>query len=267
MQEGEIAKVGDGLCVIETEEEASEHSDASTASPVDELSHQDQTRAASNPQAVSEDPRVARRSHPLDPNGPPAPEFKASSPQGAVQDVLALPAVRHFARQSGVDLAVLAPGSGKNGRVERVDVERYLNRGQSAGEQPCPAISEEDVVVELGRTRYGMWKAMEKVRDQPRTSCMRFHDSHCLSFRACRSHILGECSHLGQTCATDMNPVILPLSTLLRCITFSPSSIRTYPSTIFHHHRSNRPRLSSLLHRSYPYLQSISRLHQAPMTR
>lgn len=173
MQEGEIAKVGDGLCVIETEEETSEHSDASTStSPVDELSHQAQTRDASSPPVVSEDPRVARRSHPLDPNDPPAPEFKASSPQGAVQDVLALPAVRHFARQSGVDLALVAPGSGRNGRVERVDVERYLNRGKSAGEQPCPATPEEDVVVELGRTRYGMWKAMEKVRKQARNFCM-----------------------------------------------------------------------------------------------
>jgi 2-oxoisovalerate dehydrogenase E2 component (dihydrolipoyl transacylase) len=82
-------------------------------------------------------------------------------------DVLALPAVRHFARGSGVDIALLAPGSGKNGRVERADVERYLTGG-SGGEQstavsPSP-LAEDDIVVELGRTRYGMWKAMEKAR-------------------------------------------------------------------------------------------------------
>ncbi len=124
MQEGQVAKVGDSLCVIETDEDASEQSDASTsASPADQLSHQDQGRDASNPPAGSEDPRVARRPHPLDPNDPPAPEFKASSPQGTANstpraDVLALPAVRHLARQSGVDIALLAPGSGKNGRVE-----------------------------------------------------------------------------------------------------------------------------------------------------
>ncbi|KAN0136333.1 2-oxoacid dehydrogenases acyltransferase (catalytic domain) domain containing protein [Lactarius tabidus] len=166
VQEGEIAKVGDSLCVIETEEEASEHSDASTsASPADDLSHQDQRRDASNAPIVSDDARIARRAHPLDPNDPPVPGLKASSPQGTAAEVLALPAVRHFARQSGVDLALLSPGSGKNGRVERVDVERYLAHGKSAGEQPSPEISspaEEDVVVELGRTRYGMWKAMEK---------------------------------------------------------------------------------------------------------
>jgi hypothetical protein len=69
-----------------------------------------------------------------------------------------------------VDIALLAPGSGKNGRVERVDVERYLAGGKSGsvGEQPTAisssALAEDDIVVELGRTRYGMWKAMEKVR-------------------------------------------------------------------------------------------------------
>ena len=160
MQEGEVAKVGDSLCVIETDEDASD-----TSAPADGLSHQDQRRDVSHPPAVSEDPRAAaRRPHPMDPNDSPAPELKA---QGMVDstteaDVLALPAVRHFARQNEVDIALLSPGSGKNGRVERVDVERYLARAKSVGEQP--SLSEEDVVVELGRTRYGMWKAMKKVR-------------------------------------------------------------------------------------------------------
>ncbi|KAH9020738.1 CoA-dependent acyltransferase [Lactarius hengduanensis] len=174
VEEGQVAKVGDGLCVIETDEDTSEHSDApASASPAGQLSHQDQRRDASNPPAGSEDPRVARRPHPLDPNDPPAPASKVSlhqvTPNSTPRaDVLALPAVRHLARQSGVDIALLAPGSGKNGRVERVDVERYLAREQSAGEQPStPPHTEQDVVVELGRTRYGMWKAMEKSLEIP----------------------------------------------------------------------------------------------------
>jgi 2-oxoisovalerate dehydrogenase E2 component (dihydrolipoyl transacylase) len=175
VQEGEVAKVGDSLCVIETEEDTSDAS--ASPSPADGLSHQDQRRDASNPPAVSEDPRAASRPHPLDPNDSPAPEFKTSSAaDSATQaDVLALPAVRHFARQNEVDITLLAPGSGKNGRVERVDVERYLSRAKSVGEQP--SLSEEDVVVELGRTRYGMWKAMEKVRKLARSSSIRFHNS------------------------------------------------------------------------------------------
>ncbi|KAH8989805.1 CoA-dependent acyltransferase [Lactarius hatsudake] len=173
VQEGHVAKVGDSLCVIETDEDASEHSDApASSSPVD----QEQRHDASNPPAGSEDPQVARRPHPLDPNNPPAPTPKAPAPQGTVNgtpraDVLALPAVRHLARHRGVDIALLAPGSGTNGRVERADVERYLARQQSAGEQPSPTAqpppAAEDIVVELGRTRYGMWKAMEKSLEIP----------------------------------------------------------------------------------------------------
>lgn len=85
--------------------------------------------------------------------------------------MLALPAVRHFARENKVDVALLAPGSGKNGRVERIDVERYLTGGGksgSVGEQTAAVSSsapaEGGIVVELARTRYGMWKAMEKAR-------------------------------------------------------------------------------------------------------
>jgi 2-oxoisovalerate dehydrogenase E2 component (dihydrolipoyl transacylase) len=69
--------------------------------------------------------------------------------------------------RSGIqDLYVLAPGSGKGGRIERGDVERYLSSGTTpeSPSVPVPASSDEgDVIVELGRTRYGMWKAMEKV--------------------------------------------------------------------------------------------------------
>ncbi|KAF8264344.1 2-oxoacid dehydrogenases acyltransferase-domain-containing protein [Lactarius quietus] len=146
VQEGEVAKVGDGLCVIETEEDSSEHSDNSTAVAP----------------AAKRCTRI-RRATPLTCERLKRPP--CSPPPAPAADVLALPAVRHLARQKGVDIALLTPGTGKKGRVERVDVEWYLARGKSAGEQPsstipCPA--EQDVVVELGRTRYGMWKAMEK---------------------------------------------------------------------------------------------------------
>jgi 2-oxoisovalerate dehydrogenase E2 component (dihydrolipoyl transacylase) len=212
VQEGQVAKVGEDLCVIEVDEEASDPSDAPTlehrdtsiinSPPPSQEQNRDTPNAhESRPQPPSDmhPVAVARRLHPLDPNAPLAPRPESESRRasstwqsgasssgdpatataaktrrlGAAVDVLALPAVRHFARESGVDVALLAPGSGKNGRVERVDVERYLAGGKSGsvGEQPAAAVSpspsplaEEDVVVELGRTRYGMWKAMEKAR-------------------------------------------------------------------------------------------------------
>jgi e3 binding domain len=92
----------------------------------------------------------------------------ATSVMSEAKDVLTLPAVRNFARKCNVDIALLPPGSGKNGRVEREDIERLLaSRKSVVGNWLLPRLLSQqtrDVVVELGWTRYGMWKAMEKAR-------------------------------------------------------------------------------------------------------
>src|SRR5579863_9788543 len=81
---------------------------------------------------------AARRPHPINTNVSPASESSAPTSRfgtssesvpitnATTKDVLALPSVHHFARENGVDIPLLAPGSGKHGRVERADVERYL---------------------------------------------------------------------------------------------------------------------------------------------
>ncbi|KAI0292236.1 CoA-dependent acyltransferase [Multifurca ochricompacta] len=196
VQEGQVAKVGDGLCVIEVDEEASDSSDVPTSESPDASTnaanpsqqHQAPERASEQLErsvvvevqpAAAEKPSVARPPHPLNSNELASTASWSGDSAGTIVDkkateveVLVLPAVRYFARQSGVDISLLAPGSGKNGRVERIDVERYLAGGKSAAsEQPSAALApppaEEDVVVELGRTRYGMWKAMEKSLEIP----------------------------------------------------------------------------------------------------
>lgn len=199
VQEGQVAKVGESLCIIEVDEEDSNMSDIPTSEPPHAKTNessppppQEQGRDASVgvPQTPSDKHSVARRPHPLDPNAPAASESSASAsrpgtssgsaPTTNATDVLALPSVRHFARESGVDIALLAPGSGKDGRVERADVEWYLASGKSAvpGEQQPSAVSPsppagDDIIVELGRTRYGMWKAMEKARALTYLSALR----------------------------------------------------------------------------------------------
>ncbi|KAI0285516.1 2-oxoacid dehydrogenases acyltransferase-domain-containing protein [Russula brevipes] len=182
VQEGQIAKVGEDLCVIEVVDEgAPDPSDTPTSDSLDPSTNeglpppappQEPKNAPSvsksgGAQTQSDKHPVARRPHPHDPNAPPTPSEPSVSTTSA--DVLALPAVRHFARENGVDITLLAPGSGKNGRVERADVERYLASGASAAAAapPSPPAAEGDVVVELGRTRYGMWKAMEKSLEIP----------------------------------------------------------------------------------------------------
>ena len=144
VQEGEVAKVGSGLCLIEVEEE--EGADITQSEPVESSAAQG-TQTASDSSAT-----LTRPFHPLDPN----------NPNLKVGNVLAAPSVRHLARQKAVELSLLVPGSGKDGRIEKTDVEAYLSRG-NAQSIPSPQMEGQDVVVELGRTRYGMWKAMVKV--------------------------------------------------------------------------------------------------------
>lgn len=170
VQEGEIAKVGSGLCLIEVEQE----DDAEGQDPQD-------ASAMPVPEAV-QDPAVlgegrngeqgevmavrAGNKHPLDPTNVGQPSFASSTSDHA----LATPSVRHFARQHGVDVSLLAPGSGRDGRVEKKDVESFIARGRVVTEGQAESADQvvraedKDVVVELGRTRYGMWKAMTRVR-------------------------------------------------------------------------------------------------------
>ena len=151
VQEGDVAKVGAGLCLIEVDEETGkgEEVEQEASTPAVEIP----------PPSVEESTLKKRGVHPLDP------KYAPESGQARKENVFAAPSVRHLARQNGVDLGLLVPGSGKAGRIEKGDIEAYFARSTTT-EQTTPltvADQQEDVVVELGRTRYGMWKAMVKV--------------------------------------------------------------------------------------------------------
>lgn len=157
--EGEVAKVGQGLCLIEVEDEDDttgvEITETTNRSPVQQpIQTKDNTRTKA-PQSTH-DPR---QRHPLDP---------ANVATGTTDHVLATPSVRHFARQHGVDLAAIAPGSGRDGRVERKDIEAYISSIPVPEEVEATPRQEGDAVVDLGRTRYGMWKAMVQSLEIPR---------------------------------------------------------------------------------------------------
>jgi pyruvate dehydrogenase E2 component (dihydrolipoamide acetyltransferase) len=70
---------------------------------------------------------------------PKAEEVKAEAPQVAAPSaeadenvrVIAMPSVRKYAREKGVDIR-LVQGSGKNGRVVKADIDAFVNGGQVA---------------------------------------------------------------------------------------------------------------------------------------
>ncbi|CAG7847363.1 Dihydrolipoamide acetyltransferase component of pyruvate dehydrogenase complex {ECO:0000256/RuleBase:RU003423} {ECO:0000256/RuleBase:RU003423} [Serendipita indica DSM 11827] len=162
VKEGEIAKVGAELCLIEVTEEGAEAEEQSVAA----VPKQTTSARVSVESETFKPPLVPsaspRKRHPLDPSNE-----ELSSPTAA----LALPSVRHFARQNGIsDLSVLAPGSGTGGRIEKADVEAYLARKSQPRDTTTSAASGvrlEDTHVELGRTRYAMWKSMTKSLEIP----------------------------------------------------------------------------------------------------
>ncbi|OJA11617.1 hypothetical protein AZE42_05473 [Rhizopogon vesiculosus] len=174
VKEGEVAKVGQGLCVIEVDEEVlgtSEELVEAASSSASELSHtvtdSKSLQGTFRTEQILEESSSPRRLHPMDPN-----YSHASVPNANQENLLAKPSVRHYARQRQVDLALLASGSGRDGRIEKKDIDAFLSQdvtsvlGDSGSFIP-PAQAEQEVIVELSRTRYGMWKAMTQSLEVP----------------------------------------------------------------------------------------------------
>ncbi|KAJ8089197.1 hypothetical protein PM082_014445 [Marasmius tenuissimus] len=150
VKEGEVAKakVGEGLCLIEVDVEAAGSQEAEetwldatlTPAPVPE------TQPESQPEDPT--PMTPRKKHPMDPTYTPTPEAPSSSSSAP-----------------RVGLSLVAPGSGRDGRVEKKDIEAFLSGATSKSTSTTTTSTStkvEEDVVELGRTRYGIWKAMEK---------------------------------------------------------------------------------------------------------
>lgn len=158
-KEGDVARVGDALCSIDVPDDAS----SVDIPPVE-------TKTVPTPELTPEPTKSPRQKHPLDPNS--SPETSGSSTREPY--VLATPSARHMARISGVDLAKLHPGSGKGGRIEKSDIQAFIDgdsqtTADTKSSQQQHSIEPEsgNVTVELGRTRYGMWKAMTKSLEIP----------------------------------------------------------------------------------------------------
>jgi len=178
VQEGHIAKVGEGLCIIEIDQEAVEGAgetiDQQALEPQSVPSFSSEKAFTTLRESM---PQNLKRLHPLDPNY----VLTATSPSKQstlqtidsgrqTQDVLAMPSVRHYARSKNVDIGLLAPGSGRDGRIEKVDIDAHLvQSGLYPASEPsttAPSAQQQDIIVELNRTRYNMWKAMDKVSQE-----------------------------------------------------------------------------------------------------
>jgi 2-oxoisovalerate dehydrogenase E2 component (dihydrolipoyl transacylase) len=159
---GDQIAVGGELIVLETDAGA-----AAEAAP-----------AAEAPAASA----AAASDKPAAPSAPQKTQTAASSGNGAAQPavkssgrVMASPATRARAKQSGIDLATVA-GSGRDGRIQRQDLDAAIQdrqagkaapaRGISSGGRPAPRTGTEDIRI-LGVRRVSAQRVADSKRNIP----------------------------------------------------------------------------------------------------
>ena len=121
VQEGTVARVGDVIVIIDDGSGPAEAAPAPAATP---------TPAPAAPAPAASPTPAASPAAPAQPTGVPA----ASNPDKLV---LAMPSVRQYAREKGVDITVVVP-TGKGGRVTREDIDNF---GGASVASAAPAAS------------------------------------------------------------------------------------------------------------------------------
>ncbi|MCA0174478.1 dihydrolipoamide acetyltransferase family protein [Bacillus sp. RAR_GA_16] len=96
--------------------------------------------AAEQPQAEEEAPKAEAKSETKEDSAgsKPLPDDEETDP---TKRVIAMPAVRKYARENGVSISKVS-GSGKNGRVVKEDIDTHLNGGGETASE-APAATEE----------------------------------------------------------------------------------------------------------------------------
>ncbi|KAJ8291520.1 Lipoamide acyltransferase component of branched-chain alpha-keto acid dehydrogenase complex, mitochondrial [Rhodotorula toruloides] len=148
---GDMLKVGSVLCRIEVEGGEAE-ADAAPAA----------VESAPELSPAPEPPATTPSS-----SSTPSPSSSPSRTSGA--EVLATPATRRFAREHNVDLASIA-GTGRDGRVTKEDIWKFVSEGASAASSAAPAFAPaptsaptapaESTTITLNSTRKAMYRAM-----------------------------------------------------------------------------------------------------------
>jgi pyruvate dehydrogenase E2 component (dihydrolipoamide acetyltransferase) len=122
--EGESADLGTPIALIGAEDEEVPETAARGNGPSQTAPEEDQPGDAGAPEAGGGEPA------PSEPSEPPAPEARSAVGEG----LRASPIARRMAAEGGLDLRELAgKGSGPDGRIVKVDVERALGQERGPG--------------------------------------------------------------------------------------------------------------------------------------
>lgn len=176
---GTVMKVGGVLCEVEVESEFDEDAGAGDSLPPgvscrfhggrNLLSARSLPRRVQTPSqseaaadAVYEAIRAsAPASKPTSAPAPAAAVASSSAARGDSESVLASPATRRLAREHNIDLADIASGSGKGGRVVPEDILAYASRSSSAPISTSSTLNvQPGQPIPLSPLRRAMYKSM-----------------------------------------------------------------------------------------------------------
>lgn len=136
VDEGSVAVVGDVL--IRLDAPGYENMQFKGDAHVEE----DSSKTEAQVQATAEDGKVE------DTKQQETKEVPLSSEIEVAKRVIAMPSVRKFARENGVDIQ-LVEGTGKNGRILKEDIIRYMEGGQTVQEAPKVVEEKQEAVAEI----------------------------------------------------------------------------------------------------------------------
>ena len=152
VQEGQTAKVGEKLCFLEVFGDGwAESEDPDRPENLEERNCPSDDEVVKLDRIFGEDVAgglsrwLGDDVHPLDPKS----AEKQNARAGTDIKVLAVPSVRRLADEMDVNLNMIAPGSGTDGKIERKDVMAYAGRAEAkpAADQyqigPAKALGEE----------------------------------------------------------------------------------------------------------------------------
>jgi len=137
VQEGTVAVVGDKLIRIDSPDHEDEEEDTPDEQPSEEKKEtESQVQSTAEKGQEIDKAEAPQQQEVKGADTTPAPARGTADPNGRV---IAMPSVRKFAREEGVDIREVS-GTGKNGRVLKEDIETFKQGGGKAqAEQPSAA--------------------------------------------------------------------------------------------------------------------------------
>lgn len=155
--------------------------------------------AAEQPQAEEEAPKAEAKSEAKEDSAGSKPLPEDDEETDPTKRVIAMPAVRKYARENGVSISKVS-GSGKNGRVVKEDIDKHMNGGSEAASE-APAASEEKAEAKQEATASAQTQASAQPETREKMKGMRKAIAKAM---VNSKHTAPHVTHMDEVVVTDL---------------------------------------------------------------